>query len=57
MFENTKFIVAAIEETQPDYKYKLEREGYKVIEQVFPNKPGENEFQELIRNIIGTWKE
>ncbi len=57
MFENTKFIVAAIEETQPDYKYKLECEGYKVIEQVFPNKPGENEFQELIRNIIGTWKE
>lgn len=57
MFENTEFIVAAIEETQPDYRYKLEREGYRVIEQVSPDKPGEKEFQEAIRNIIETWKE
>ncbi|NJE02052.1 hypothetical protein [Thermococcus sp. JdF3] len=56
-FGNIKFIVAAIDKMPAHYMHKLEREGYKVIEQVFPNKPGENEFQEVIRNIIGTWKE
>ncbi len=56
-FENIEFIVAAIDKMPANYKHKLEREGYRVIEQVFPNKPGENEFQEAIRDIIETWKE
>ncbi len=56
-FENIEFIVAAIDKMPAHYRHKLEREGYRVIEQVFPNKPGENEFQEAIRDIIETWKE
>ncbi|WP_148883172.1 hypothetical protein [Thermococcus aciditolerans] len=56
-FGNIEFIVAAIEKMSAHYKHKLEREGYTVIELVFPNKPGENEFQEAIRKVIETWKE
>ena len=55
-FENIEFIVAAIEKIPAHYKYKLEGEGYRVIENVFPGRSGEKEFQEVLQNIIEMWE-
>ena len=55
-FKNTEFIVAAIEKIPAHYKYKLEDEGYRVIENVFPGRSGEKEFQEVLQNIIEMWE-
>ena len=55
-FENIEFIVAAIEKIPAHYKYKLEGGGYRVIENVFPGRSGEKEFQEVLQNIIEMWE-
>ena len=55
-FENIEFIVAAIEKIPAHYKYKLEGEGYRVIENVFPGRSGEKEFQEVLQNITEMWE-
>jgi hypothetical protein len=53
IFKNSTFIVASI--GKAPYKEELETLGYIVIEDVFPDKPGEKEFQETIKVIINKW--
>ncbi|WP_148233410.1 hypothetical protein [Pyrococcus sp. NA2] len=54
VFRNSTFIVASIGKVP--YKKELENSGYTIIEDVFPGRYGEKEFQETIRDIVSRWR-